>query len=309
MRQLVDQAKIKLNLKINEVAVDGTKVAGNASWWKYRKESEEPPSDPDARLMNSHGRSSVGFNAYIAVDTTVDFIVGGDVSNDQSDWHLAPAILECVKEQSGELPAVAIGDQGFESPEAIEKVSEMGVDTVFQPREGLPESLHLNDMGELVCPAGKELIQISATPNHGRMLANFRPEGGCRDCPLSKTCAFKGERIQVTDGGNPVSKYLNKARYDSDAYQGAMIRRRKVEKPFAQMKHHDGFDRFRRRGLTKVRAEFQLWVLSYNMRKLLGAVSALLRRIWTPNATQQHTFDRLSKHSRILLHNIAIIYN
>jgi len=305
LRQLNGQAKVKLNLKLNEVAIDGTKVASNSSWWKYRKESEELPSDPDARLMNSHGRSLVGYNAQIAIDTTTDFIVGADVFSAQADWHLAPEILKCVKDQAGELPACAIADSGYEAPEAIKKVGEMGVDTVFQPRDGLPECLHLNELGDLVCPAGRQLIQISVKPNHGRMLANFRPEGGCRDCSLSKTCPFKGERIQVTEGGDPVEKYHNKARYESEAYKGAMIRRRRVEIPFAQMKFHDGFNRFRRRGLKKVRAEFQLWVISYNIRKLLGAVCALFERIWKASATQLTKKDRPSSVHPSLLQLFA----
>jgi hypothetical protein len=273
--QVVAEAKTKGLAKVNEVAIDGTKVSGSASWWKGRAGSEEASSDPDARMMVSHGRGVFGYNMQVAVDTESGLIVGIDVVNEENDYHQAPNILERVVEATGEIPAAAVSDTGFVSPEAIGAVGDMGIDTVFCPKEGLPESLVLNEMREVVCPAGKPVVAASLTSNNGRPVQHHRPEGGCRGCPLGDSCAFKGKTTQIPPETDLAAKYLNKERYESEAYAGAMMRRRKVERPFAQMKCHDRFDRFHRRGLPKVRAEALLWGISFNIRMIFRAFSRL----------------------------------
>src|ERR1035438_8521846 len=68
--QILGKAKVKGKVKTNEVIIDGSKVPCSASSWNYSKESEQAPSDPDARMMNSHGRYLVGYNVQIAIDSS-----------------------------------------------------------------------------------------------------------------------------------------------------------------------------------------------------------------------------------------------
>jgi transposase len=276
LAQVLGQAKVRAR----EVAIDGSKVGCSASWWKYRKESTELPSDPDARLMHSHGRGVVGYNVQIAVDTTGSgLIVGAEVVSDESDYHVSGKVMDAVKTQLGELPCAVIADSGYETPESITALTDRGIDTVFQTRIPLDDRVTLNQEQELVCPAGKLIVEASRTHSGDRSRAAFRPSGGCRRCPLAKTCAFKGQFLSLSPGDDPSAKYLNRSRLDSEAYKGAMIRRRSVERPFAVLKRHDGFQRFLRRGLKKVRVEFLLWVISYDIRKLSRDPFGILRRL------------------------------
>lgn len=285
--------------RANEVAIDGCKVAGSSSYWNYAEKSDRPPSDSDAKLMKSHGRSMVGYNALAAVDTEDGLIVGAELITDQNDWKAAPIIVEAVRNQLGEYPAVAIADSGFESPDGICGVEDLGVDTVFAPREmGPGQCLELNEDGYVVCPVGKVLLKRphSRALADGRIYDTYRPEGGCRGCPLKATCAFFKKKLEVPQGADPAARYRNRARARSAAYQGAMKRRQRVETPFAFLKRHDRFERLRGRNLRRARAEYFLWVVSYNLRKILRKLSegakaslgsfAVLLKCWTRQVAQ-----------------------
>ena len=143
----------------------------------------------------------------------------------------------------------------------------------------LNHDLHLNEEQELVCPKGKRIVQSCVTKNGARPIAHFRPEGGCRGCPL-RDCPFRGKQIQLTPGDDPSAKYLNEQRVNSEAYRGALSRRKLVEQPFASLKQHDKFGKFLRRGLAKARVEFLVWVISFNVRKLPISIWEKVSLFW-----------------------------
>jgi transposase len=295
LSEVLKEARSQGMAKAHEVAVDGCKVPANTSWWDHRKESTKTPSDPDARLMVSHGRPIVGYNVQIALDTADDIIVGAEVTNKEVDWHVAAQVMETTEQQLGELPCAMVADSGYESSSSIEELGEMGIDTVIAPREGLTEHLRLDENYELVCPIGKPIVFVGESPRKdGRIVANFRPEGGCARCPRVKDCGFKGKRLQLTPGDDPSAKFRNKDRVESDKYQGALIRRRSVERPFASLRCHDNFGRFHRRTLRKVRVEFLLWVISYDLRVLLKLFIRIFPLIF---ATLKAIFMQLSSET------------
>jgi transposase len=268
-----------------EVSVDGTKMAGNASAWKPLEATL--PSDPDVRAMESHGRICLGYNVQIAVDTSSPdgLILGCEVIQSQNDQHAMPAILEAVKDQFGELPVQVLADTGYESSQTIQYLEEHGVESLICPSERIHESLRENADGVLVCPANKPLIYLKTASTvdkrngKERVYDVYRPEGGCKGCPLKKDCSFAGKKLEVQAGSDPGAKFRNRDRIESQGRSGAMMRRRHVERPFAHMKRHTRFDRFLTRGLESVRAELLLWVIAYNIFKLLKDSKAVFRLI------------------------------
>ena len=262
----------------NVVIVDGTKKAGNASWWKYTKDSKEPHSDPDARLQNSHGRRLVGYNAQVALDLESKMILACDVFSDQSDQHVGERLMETMKLQQGSYPCAVVADTGFDTNENIAAMESRGIDSVIFPGDNLPAQLGEDGEGVLVCPAGRRLIKLRQEfkSTTGWTYDVYRPEGGCSKCPLSTTCSFKGKRLCVKEGTDPGTRFRNRERFNSATYAWARTKRRWVETPFAQM-WLDGFTRFRRRGRNKVRTELILWAITYNMR----VAAALLAHFWS----------------------------
>lgn len=274
LKSVLDFARKQAMGRGNEVAVDGSKMPGAASWWERDRVRDGTCSDPDVRLMNSHGRRSLGYNVQIAVDTGDGLILGAKVCQDQADWHVAPSVMEAVRAQSGELPARMVADSGYETPATILTLEEMGIETAIAPSENLPEEVMENADGELCCKGGRALVWVGITEvEKGRPYDRYGPEGGCRGCPLSKSCAFKGKRLSVPLGTDAGAKIRNRDRVRSDACQGAMIRRRGVETVFAVLRRHDGFDRFLRKGKGKAQVDFVIWAVSYNLRKIL-------KRLW-----------------------------
>jgi transposase len=269
-----------------EVAVDGTKIAGNASAWKPRDAGL--PSDPDVRAMESHGRKCLGYNVQIAVDTTHPdgLILGCEVIQAQNDRHAMPAIIEAVKDQFGQMPAQVLADTGYESSQSIQYLEEHGIESLICPSEKIHESLKENADGVLVCPVGKPLIYLRTgstfdkRAGKDRLYDVYRPEGGCAGCPLYKNCGFAGKKLEVQSGSDPGARFRNRDRVESQGRAGAMMRRRHVERPFAHMKRHTRFDRFLTRGLASVRAELLLWVISYNIFKLIKHAGTFFRTIF-----------------------------
>lgn len=170
----------------------------------------------------------------------------------------------------------------------------MGVDTGVCPKGAPPPEIREDADGALVCPAGKALVLAHTSRRaDSREEDAYRPEGGCRGCPLAAGCSFKGKRLAVPAGTDPGAKARNRDRWRSQAFSGAASRRRKAETPFAHLRRHDGFERFRRRGRAKAQTELLLWCASYNLRKLqkalaersgrlAGALLHLLRRLSPP---------------------------
>jgi transposase len=259
-----------------EVVADGCKVPCSASWWKYMEDAEATPSDPDARLMNSHGRKMVGYNALVATDTADGLIVGVEVVNDQNDFHVLPALVEAMYSQLGEDPAAIVADKGFDCQEAIQYLEERGIDSVIASKSTCYDCFSEDEDGNWCCPAGKALIVLgSSYKGRNQRYERYGPEGGCRGCPLRSQCPFFRKRLHLPEGSDLGTKLRNYRRVHSATYSGAMLRRRRGETPFAFLRRHDRFERFRGRSLRKARAELRLWAVSYNLRKILRAFKSL----------------------------------
>jgi transposase len=260
-----------------EVAVDGTKMSGSSSAWKPKDGGE--PSDPDVRMMESHGRKCLGYNVQIAVDTSGPdrMILGCTVIQDQNDLHAMPKIIQATLEQCGELPVQVLADKGYETTQSIEHLENRGVQSLICPSDNIPGALMENADGVLVCPVGRPLIYKATRSSKEsrsekiRFFDVYRPEGGCAGCPLTASCTFYRKDLRVQPNADPGARFRNRDRVQSQGGAGAMIRRRLVEQPIAYMKRHTRFDRFLTRGLENVQTEMLLWVISYNIFKLLKA--------------------------------------
>lgn len=266
MLEINKLAKGKGKLPMREAAVDGCRLPSQAtSWWNHRSGSEKPPTDPDAKLMDSHGRKMVGYNAQISVDLDTGLICGSHVTNSQADWHEMPAAIEAMKAQSGDLPSVVTADLGYEIAASIEALESAGVASAIAFREDLRKELSENADGELVCPAGHALVLIRTSNNKGRVYDVYRPNK-CIGCPLQPTCGFARKNLLVPTGTDPGARFRNRDRA-RHFYTDTRAKRRAVETPFAVVRRT--FRGFTRVGLAKARVDFVMWCIAYNLLKLV----------------------------------------
>jgi transposase len=252
--------------------VDGRKVAASASWWKFREDGEI--TDPEARIQKSHGRYIIGYNAQVMMDEATGLIMAAELLPDQDDSYAMEPVLQAMERQSPIAPVAVVADSGYDCEDSVVALESRGIDSVIAFQRPPPGSVHENEDGQLVCPIGR-VLQPRGKPQDikGVSYIDYRP--GCRGCPLAATCAFKGKTLRVQVDSDPGFRFRNRERLNSSTYDGALKKRRKVERVFAQMVH-DGFGGFLRRGQKKAFTEFLLWVISYNQRVVFKLLWALL---------------------------------
>jgi Transposase DDE domain len=121
-----------------------------------------------------------------------------------------------------------------------------------------------------VCPTGQRLHPYSSSLLHGLTKVNDTNKLACDACAIRSRCT--GGRFRT------VSRLQNKAvlgRMQTRLAKRPDVpnrRREAVEHPFGSIKQWMNQGAFLMRGLEKVRAEFSLTALAYNLRGVLNIV-------------------------------------
>jgi transposase/IS5 family transposase len=237
-------------------------------------------TDPDSRAMAAHTRVAVGYNAQIAVDVQHKLIVEQQVTNQVVDMGLLMQTAEPAKEVLGVETIDVVADKGYFKIEDIEACEKAGIEPYMpRPQRGPSVKAGLFRKDEFqydaptdsyVCPAGQRLHPYSSSLLRGLKKINYVNKLGCGDCSIQSQCTGGTFRT--------VSRLENEAVLDRMAARLAehpevLDRRREtVEHPFGTIKQWMNQGAFLMRGLEKVRAEFSLTALAYNLRRVLNLV-------------------------------------
>ena len=237
-------------------------------------------TDPDSRAMAAHTRVAVGYNVQVAVDPKHKLIVEQQVTNQVVDMGLLTETAEAAKEALGVETIEAVADKGYFKTEDIEACERAGiVPYVPRPQRGpsvraglfrKDEFQHDPASDSHVCPAGQRLHPYSSSLLRGLKKVNYVNKLACDDCKIRSQCTKGPFRT--------VSRLENEAVLDRVAARLAKrpgvldLRRETVEHPFGSIKQWMGQGAFLTRGLEKVRAEFSLTALAYNLRRVLNIV-------------------------------------
>ena len=120
------------------------------------------------------------------------------------------------------------------------------------------------------CPAGERLTFRFATVERDRPI-RYYATSACRACPLKQQCTRNkgGRRLTRWVDEHLLEEMERRVRSRPEVMKQ---RKQLVEHPFGTMKR--GWDQgfFLLRGLEKVRTEFSLTVLAYNLRRVLNLV-------------------------------------
>lgn len=237
-------------------------------------------TDPDSRAMAAHTHVAVGYNVQIAVDTKHKLIVEQQVTNQVVDMGLLTQTAEPAKEVLGVERIAVVADRGYFKIEDIEACEKAGIEPyVPRPQRGpsVRAGLYRKDefsydavTDSFVCPAGQRLAVYSSSVLRGLKKINYANRAACPDCPLRSHCT--GNQFRS------VSRYENEAVLDRMQARLAKRpeildrRRETVEHPFGTIKQWMYQGAFLMRGLEKVRGEFSLTALAYNLRRVLNIV-------------------------------------
>jgi transposase len=182
-------------------------------------------TDPESRIMKGGDGFVQGYNAQAAVESTLQLIVGQNVTQAANDKEQIKPMLEVIEEQSGQRPDEALADSGYCSEKNLEYL------------ERGNESRHIINA---YIATGKQKHGESRQPC---------PRGAL---PPDATRVERMKRKLQTKAGRKVYA----------------ARKTIVEPVFGQIKQARGFRQFLLRGLDKVRVEWSLVCLTHNILKL-----------------------------------------
>jgi transposase len=241
-------------------------------------ESQVSLTDPDSRAMAGHTHVAVGYNVQVAVDTKHKLIVEQQVTNQVLDLGLLTETAKPAKEILGVEKIDVVADRGYFKAEDIEACEKAGM-TPYVPRPqrgpavraGLfrkDEFQYDEATDSYLCPARQRLLAYTSSPQRGLKRLHYANKLACQDCAIRPHCTGGSFRM--------VSRLENEAVLDRMQARLTKrpdilgIRRETVEHPFGSIKQWMNQGSFLMRGLEKVRGEFSLTALAYNLRRVLN---------------------------------------
>jgi transposase len=244
-------------------------------------ETQLSRTDPESRaMMLGKGRGTeVCYTVQMAVDSKHKLMIANDVTNDTGDrdW-LSPMALQAKEVLGCTFDAVA--DVGYYHGEEVKTCLEAGITPyVARPITSANQKLGLFSKDDFTydgatdtyqCPAGERLTFRFATVERDRPI-RYYATSACRACPLKQQCTRNkgGRRLTRWVDEHLLEEMERRVRSRPEVMKQ---RKQLVEHPFGTMKR--GWDQgfFLLRGLEKVRTEFSLTVLAYNLRRVLNLV-------------------------------------
>jgi transposase len=234
-------------------------------------------TDPDSRRMRKVG---VGYNGQIAVDAKHKLIAVVEVVNEPTDHGQLAPMAAAAKEALGVEKLKAVADGGYYDHGQIAACAGIGVESyVPRPKKGSAEAagrfgkeeFSYDATGDTYrCPEGSTLWRETEWLKRGEPHIAYANPEACRICPHKEQCTTAPYRRITRWEGEAIVEAMH-ARV---AAHPEMIAQRKaiVEHPFGSIKFWMEQRAFMMRGLEKVRGEFHLSALAYNMKRVINIV-------------------------------------
>ncbi|MGH9723915.1 MAG: IS1182 family transposase [Candidatus Acidiferrales bacterium] len=238
-------------------------------------------TDPDTRRMPAAQGNQVGYNAQVAVDAKNKLIAANDVTNEVSDLNqLANVALEAKANLEIERAEV-LADTGYYNASEVSRCVENHLQPLI-PKADTSANTKLGLYGKsrfrfdeekdvYVCPANQELTYRFSTEELGRELRYYRARG-CQACALKKQCTRNQGNRTITREANEHLMEEMAQRMKAQPWK-FKLRKQLAEHPFGTIKRFFGYTHFLMKGLEKVRTEWSLITLVYNLKRVLNLVS------------------------------------
>lgn len=249
-------------------------------------------TDPDATFMHmkeDHMRNSQlkpGYNVQIGVES--EYITGVNVFQDRSDIATLIPFLKEMTLYLGNVYKNITADSGYESEENYLFLEENNQEYYIKPQtyEKWKKKSFKNDISkrenmiynaekdEYTCHNGKQLKIIGIT--HKTSASGYCSKVTVYECEDCTNCSYKSKCTKAQGNRRmQVSKTFVEKRqksYDNITSKRGIIlrinRSIQVEGAFGVLKNDYQFNRFLTRGKAKVKTEFILLCIAYNINKL-----------------------------------------
>jgi transposase len=220
----IREAKAALERQAKEAAAEAEEQGEHKKSDTPDAKAQRNFTDPESRMMYSHGRFEQAYNCQAAVDAESQIIVAREVVAEQSDMQQLRPLVEQIKSNTGRQAAELSADNGYCSEANLKELSRR----------------HIRGY----VATGRQL--------HRKTFADSPP-------PRAWGSAIvQAMRRRLRRGGW-------RSRY--------RLRKVTVEPVFGQIKGAKRFRQFLLRGLERVKAEWSLVCTGHNLRKLAAAAS------------------------------------
>lgn len=303
-------------LSSNESASDES-PADESPQTKSLMEEAQPRKDisrtdrDSRRLKNSKGPGTlVGYNTQVAVDSKHGLILIAEVVPEANDLNQLSPMTQAVQEfldlesprgkpeagplgtESDPKPLTVLADSGYCEAAHLEDCERRGVIPIVpRPRTTMGRSnngekiyakdaFHYDAARDVyVCPAQQEMTLGRERNRRGKVYFDYTTRA-CTGCPL-KACCTKSHYRTITRRAEEGAVERSRERVKAQPHM-MRVRQGLVEKVFGTMRMW-GHDQFLLRGLPKVRGEFTLSALAYNLRRCVNilGVPAIMRQLTT----------------------------
>ncbi len=235
-------------------------------------------TDPDSRPMMSGGRIEVCYHVQTAVDAKHKLLVAADVTNAAGDRDQLSPMAAAAPQALGSATPVVVADQGYHHGTEIQRCLDAGLTPLGpRPLTSANAALGLYTKDDFVhdeahdvsrCPAGETLTYRTTTVELGRTIKNYRTSA-CGRCALKPRCTRNRDGRKLTRW---VDEHLLEDMEERLRREPELFRQRKElsEHPFGTMKRAMDQGYFLLKGLRKVRGEFSLTALAYNLKRVFN---------------------------------------
>ena len=252
-----------------------------ASWGDVMRETpgqQLSMSDSDARSMATHGRGSgvVGYNVQMAVEAANHLIVAHEVTNEGHDRHRLASTADAAKTGMACDQLTVIADRGYYNGEQIFACEKNGVMPLV-PKTQTSSSTAAGRFDKrdfrydansdtYRCPANEEANRRMTTVEDGSIMHIYWSTA-CPTCPLHNACTTARHRsIRRWEHEAVLETMQQRLDHHPEAMR---VRRQTVEHVFGTLKAWMGSTHFLMRALPKVATEMSLYVLAYNMKRVM----------------------------------------
>jgi transposase len=270
--------------KITALIEKRGKVQADLARLEASGETQLSRTDPDARRLSKSGQVVAGYNVQIAVDDKHKLIVASEVVNDGNDTGQLYKMAKTAKDELGVETLTALADTGYYNSNTLKDCEENGI-VAYVPQA--KRSGRLEAQGRLSheafiydakadayrCPGG-----VFLTPSAGRKINTggrieiryASRKADCDACPLRSRCvSAKTPTRTICRWEHEAVLERQRARM-KDAEAQMRRRAELAEHPFGTLKCRAGYRHFLVRGFDKVRGEWSLMALCYNLSRVLS---------------------------------------
>jgi transposase len=256
-------------------------------------ETEMSLTDPDCRVMRTHGSYDLCYNTQIAVEARNKIIVEYDVSNHASDDGELAQMAVRAREALGVERLNVTADKGYYSGAQVQRCVENGI-TPYVPemkvrsgaakRHGLSPAFALDKFrydgtsDTVVCPTGQRL-----TPVGPGIEVRWGMRSATRRAQVYRTDAcFRCPHYMGDCTTNPKGRHVMRTEYDTamEAMRERMktpegrrilsLRQALAEHPFGTIKRGFQQGHLLLKGLRKTTGEMGLSLIAYDLRRMIN---------------------------------------